>query len=91
MQIEILEDKQEEIKFKITGEEDHHSIGNLLRNEAFNDKSVTFAAYTKTHPLMEESVFIIKTSGKKAKTVLKEIIKSLSKQLTEFKAEIKNL
>lgn len=91
MQIEILKDKKEEIKFKIIGKEDHHSIGNLLRNEAFKNKEVVFAAYKKEHPLTDESIFILKTNGKTAKSVLKGILKSLSSQINDLKAEFENV
>ena len=90
MEIKFLEKKKDEIKLEMSGI-DHHTVGNLLRKEAFKNSSVTFAAYKKGHPMIDKSEFILKTKNADARKVLKDIIKDLATQFTAFKSELEKL
>ena len=57
MEINILEDKKKRLVFELKGEK--HTICNALREELWNDKSVTISAYNISHPLIGIPKFII--------------------------------
>jgi DNA-directed RNA polymerase subunit L len=87
MEIKILEDKKELIRVKLVGES--HSLGNLLREELFNDKKVVMAGYQKEHPLFDKSILVVKTKGEKAKDALKKAISRSEKRLKDLKKQVK--
>ena len=78
MEINVLEDKKKRLVFELKGE--GHTICNALREELWNDKSITVAAYNISHPLTAAPKFIIETSGKSPKTALKAAITRLKKK-----------
>ena len=76
MEITIIEDKKKRLVFEIRGED--HTLCNALREELWNDKSVSVSAYNINHPLVGVPKFIIETDGKKdPKKALKDAIKRL--------------
>jgi len=89
MEIEILNEEKNEMKFKIKGET--YTLTNLLKKELFKDPAVEFAGFTVEHPLFEEAIFVIRTNKKKPRTVLKDAITRIQKQLSKFEAEVKKL
>ena len=86
MELKILEDKKKRLVFELKGED--HTLCNALREELWNDKSVTVAAYNISHPLVGIPKFIIETNGKTApRKALKNAISRLKRRNTELKKE----
>ncbi len=79
MEVNILEDKKKRLVFELKGE--GHTLCNALRDELWNDKSVTVSAYNISHPLIGIPKFIVETDGKKeAKKALIDAIARLKKK-----------
>lgn len=86
MEIEILHSAENELEFRLTGEED--TFANLLRKMLHEDSHVTFAAYRVNHPLTERKrpVFKVKTNGNKSpKQALEEAAERIKETAEEFK------
>ena len=62
MEIDVIEKTKKRLVFKLQG--GGHTICNLLKDELWNDKDVTAAAYNIDHPLINIPKFIIETNGK---------------------------
>ncbi len=89
VEIEILEEEKNKIKFKVKGET--HTILNLIRNELFNDESVEFAGYTIEHPLVKDAIFTVSMSKGTPRTAIKKAIERLQKKLSKLETEIKKI
>jgi len=63
MEINIIEGKKDKISFEIKGE--GNTFCNLLKDELWNDKHVTVAAYHIKHPLIGIPFMIVETDGNK--------------------------
>lgn len=87
MEIEVKKSSANELRFVLKGE--RHTFPNLLRETLLEDGSVTFAAYTMPHPLGDDSEFIVKTKGKKAKKAVADALKKIEKRLQEFEKAFK--
>ena len=86
MEIKILEESKNKIIVNIEGE--GHTFCNVLKKELWNDKHVTAAGYSISHPLVGIPEIIVETDGKKkAKTVLMEAASRLQKQTDKLKKE----
>ena len=82
MERNFLEDKKKRLVFEMKGE--GHTLCNLLREELWNDKSVTVSAYHIAHPLVGVPKFIIETDAKKEpKKALFDAIARLQKKNKE--------
>ncbi|MBN2368334.1 DNA-directed RNA polymerase subunit L [Candidatus Woesearchaeota archaeon] len=89
MEFNILEDKKKRLVFELKGED--HTLCNVLREELWNDKSVTVSAYNISHPLIGIPKFIIETDGKDPKKALKDAISRLKKKNTDLLGDAKKL
>jgi len=89
VEIEILEEEKNKIKFKVTGET--HTILNLIRNELFKDENVDFAGYMVEHPLVGGAIFTVATSKGNPKIAIKKAIERIQKKLSKVESEIKKL
>lgn len=89
MEIKILEDKKKRLVFELTGE--GHTLCNALRDELWNDKSVTVSAYNISHPIIGIPKFIIETDAKEPKKALKDAISRLKKKNAEIMAQVKKI
>ncbi len=87
MEMNVLEDKKKRMVFELKGE--GHTLCNALREELWNDKDVTVAAYNIDHPLIGVPRFIIETSDKEPKQALKDAISRLKKKNSELLKELK--
>ncbi|MBR9675493.1 DNA-directed RNA polymerase subunit L [Candidatus Woesearchaeota archaeon] len=86
MELEVREDKKSRFEFKLFGED--HTFCNALRDELWNDKEVTIAAYNIKHPLISEPIFVVETTSKKEpRKALKDALKRLDKKNEEFLKE----
>ncbi len=83
MEINILEDKPTRLVFELKGED--HTLCNALREELWNDESVTVSAYNIAHPLVGVPKFIIETKDKEPKKALKDAIARLKKRNSDIK------
>jgi DNA-directed RNA polymerase subunit L len=74
----ILELKKESISF-----------ANLLREELWNDKSVSEAAHIKEHPYLAEPKVFVKVNKGSPRTALEKAATRIEDQAKEFKEEFK--
>jgi DNA-directed RNA polymerase subunit L len=89
MEINILEEKKDFLKFEIIGEE--HTFCNALKNELWKDKDVDYATYRIAHPLKGIPTMIIKTKGKSPKEVLLKAVERLKSKDKKFLEELKKV
>ena len=90
MEVNVIEDKKKKFVFELKGE--GHTLCNALRDELWNDKSVTVSAYNISHPLIGVPKFIVETDGKKSpKKPVKDAISRLKKKNTTLTKEVKKV
>ena len=77
MEISVQESTKNRITFEVGGE--GHSFCNLLKTEAWNDKEITVATYTISHPLIAKPRFIVE-----AKSDPKKAIKGAAGRVSKF-------
>lgn len=88
MEINVLEDKKKKLVFELKGEK--HTMCNVLREELWNDKSITVSSYNISHPIIGIPKFIIETDGtKEPKQALKDALKRLKKKNDDLAKEVK--
>ncbi len=83
MELKILEDEKNRLKFEIKGEE--HSFCNALRKELWDDKNTEMAGYFIEHALVSYPVFIVEAAKDPRKVIMDAIerLKKRNKELTE--------
>ena len=90
MEINVIEDKKKKFVFELKGE--GHTLCNALRDELWNDKSVTVSAYNISHPIIGVPKFIVETDGKKTPNkAVKDAISRLKKNNTALTKEVKKV
>ncbi|MCW1296888.1 MAG: DNA-directed RNA polymerase subunit L [Candidatus Parvarchaeota archaeon] len=87
MKVEIIERNENTLRFKIF--EESHTLCNALKAELERNKNVTFVGYRKEHPLLDYSIFILKTKNESAEKTLANAIKNIANNLNELKKELK--
>lgn len=87
MEIEIISDEKDKLKFKLKGET--HTLLNMLSKELLNDSKVDFAGYNVEHPLIDEAT--VSVTGKNPKKAIKDAVKRLEKQIDDFQAQVKKI
>ena len=87
MNVNITKTGTEMMTIEIDGA--RHTIPNVLREELWNDSTVTFAAYEKKHPYLGNPKLIIKS--KDPKKSLLTAIKNTQSKITTFEKEITKL
>jgi DNA-directed RNA polymerase subunit L len=87
MKVNILEKKKDTLIIEIEGV--RHTLPNALRNELWNDSSVTLSAYEKKHPYLGNPKLIIK--GKNPKKSLQDAIKRTQDKIKVFEREFKKV
>ena len=88
MNITILEEKGNEIKFKFE-DEDIHTIPNLIIKELLKSSSVEFAGYNVPSPLKKEAIVTVKTKKKDPKKVIYEAVDKVLKDIKDFEKALK--
>ena len=58
MDVNVKKSGKDTLNVEIVG--DTHTLSNLLREELWNDSAVTFAAYEKKHPYLDNPLLIVK-------------------------------
>ena len=87
MEIEIIEKSGNSIKLKIIGES--HTLCNALKGKLADNKDVTFVGYRKEHPLLDYSIFTLKTKKGNAEETLMNAVKEIEEELNGLKKELK--
>ncbi len=87
MEVKITEEGENTITVEI--DDARHTLPNLLRNNLWEDPSVTLAAYEKKHPVFGSPKLIIK--AKNPQKALLTAIKKSQDQLNEFEKEFSKL
>ena len=85
MELEIVTDEKNFLEVKFKG--DAHSILNILKKKLLEDDSVSFSGYNKPHPLINESILVVKTDKQEARKVLNDAINSVVKDLESLKVK----
>jgi len=89
MELNILEDKKNILRFELKGE--GHTLCNALKNELIKNKDVEYATYNIEHPLIGIPEMVIKTKVKTPRDAVKKAIEDLSKANKAFAEEFKKL
>ncbi len=87
MNVKIVEKTKDMVKLDISGEV--HILGNLLREELFNDKNVTFAGYSKEHPELDNALFVVKVKSGDPLTAVKDAVKRINSNFKELRKLLK--
>jgi DNA-directed RNA polymerase subunit L len=82
MSLSIVNDEKNFIELKFDG--DSHSFLNLIKKKLVNNKEVSFTGYNKPHPLINESIFVLRTIKANPKKLFKEAIDELISDLKEL-------
>ena len=83
MDVKVTKEGKDTIVVEFDGA--RHTIPNLLRNNLWDDTSVTLAAYEKKHPYLGNPKLIIKS--KNPKKSLLDAIKLSQAQIKDFEKE----
>ncbi len=86
MEIKILRKEKNEIEIEL----ESLTIVEILRVYLNKNPVVTFAAWKREHATMNP-ILLVKTSGKDAKSVVDEAVKSVLKDLDSVASEFKKL
>lgn len=84
MEINYIEDKKNSVVFEIKGVT--HGFCNILKDELTKDKKIKLATYKIDHP--QTGVPTFKIEGDDPKKSLKAAVKSLSKEISDFKKQV---
>ncbi|NTV23295.1 MAG: DNA-directed RNA polymerase subunit L [Nanoarchaeota archaeon] len=83
MEFKVIEDKAKRLVFELKGED--HTLCNALREELWNDKTVSVSAYNISHPLVGVPKFIVETDGtKEPRKAVRDAITRLKKKNAEL-------
>ena len=87
MELKVLKDEDKTLLLEIRGES--VTVTNLLREELWNDSSVSEAAQIKEHPYLSEPKVFVKVSRGTPQTALKKACERIIKKSQEFREEFK--
>lgn len=87
MQLKILKEDEKSLMLEVGGEA--VSFANLIREELWNDKSVTEAAHIKEHPYLSQPKIFVKTDRGSPRTALEKAATRIVDSSKEFKEEFK--
>lgn len=82
MKLNVLENKKGHLIFEVEGID--HTLANALKDELYNDKSVTVATYAIDHPLRPVPKFVLEADD--AMKALADASKRLQKKNKDFQA-----
>lgn len=87
MEMNILEEKKKRLVFDLLGVD--HTFCNALKDELWNDKTITVSTYAIEHPLTPKPKFVVE--GNDPKKSLKEASARLQKKNKNLQATLKKL
>ncbi len=82
MNLEIVNNEKGFIELKFDG--DAHSFLNMVKRKLVDNKDVSFVGYTKPHPLMEESIFVLRSEKADPKKLFKAAVDELIAELKDL-------
>lgn len=88
MELKKVKEDEKTLIVEMSGET--ITLPNLIRDELWNDKNVSEAAYIKEHPYLVEPKIFVKVKRGKPITVLKKVSNRIMSQLEEFKEKFKS-
>jgi DNA-directed RNA polymerase subunit L len=86
MKIEIMEETNNKIKFKMMNS--RHTVPEMLKKQLLTHKEVTMASGMLNHPEDKDSEFILVVKNADPKEILIKAIDELQKQISSFKDEM---
>lgn len=89
MELKLLKKEKDSLEFKLIGE--RHTLPALLKKQLLKDSSVEFASYKLEHPFDEDSLFFLRTKGKKPEKALQDASDALKKELKSFESKAKKM
>jgi DNA-directed RNA polymerase subunit L len=89
MEYKVIEETKTKLIFELEGET--HTFCNALKDQLTRIKGVIIATYKIDHPLVGKPKFQIETKGIEPNKALKEALKNLKKDLTNFQKEVTKL
>lgn len=89
MEIDVIQKTSKRLVFNLKG--GTHTLCNALKEELWNDKNTTAAAYSIDHPLIGQPKFILETSGAAPDKLLSDAIDRLQKANKEFSTKFSKL
>jgi len=87
MELKIIKDEKDMMQVELVGEST--TFANLLKDELYEDKSVTSAAFLVEHPLVSNPRIIVRTKGKTPKKALKDAAARIEKKAADFETQFK--
>ena len=82
MQAKVLRKEESLLEFDIGGE--NHTFLGTLREELKDQEGVLFAAYRFPHPLLENPIFYLRTSGIDPVDALQKAVESMNQKCDEL-------
>jgi DNA-directed RNA polymerase subunit L len=82
MNLSIVNDEKDFIELKFDG--DAHSFLNLIKRKLVDNKEVSFAGYNKPHPLINDSLLVLRTAKAEPKKLFKEAVDELIAELKDL-------
>jgi DNA-directed RNA polymerase subunit L len=82
MNLSIVNDEKNFIELKFDG--DAHSFLNFIKRKLVENKEVSFVGYNKPHPLINDSLFVLRTVKADPKKLFKEAIDELILELKDL-------
>ncbi|HIJ99312.1 TPA: DNA-directed RNA polymerase subunit L [archaeon] len=82
MELNVIKEEKDMLQVELVGET--HTLANILKEELYEDPKVKGSAYVKEDSLVSNPRLIIRTSGKKPMTALKDAAKRIQKMADEF-------
>lgn len=89
MELKVLEKKKNRLVFEIKGAD--HTLCNSLKDELWNDKDVSVAAYNIGHPMKAIPKFILETKKNDPVKTVHAAVSRLQKQNKELKTAFAKL
>lgn len=87
MQLKVLKEDEKTLLLELGRET--VSFANLLRDELWNDKSVSEAAHIKEHPFLSQPKIFVKTDRGSPRVALEKAATRIVDKSKEFKEEFK--
>ena len=84
MIVKVLKNEKNHLEMEL----ENLTVAELVRNELWEDSSVTVAAWKKSHPT-KNPVLVVKTSGKSAQKVLVDCLERIEKDNKKLMDEAK--
>lgn len=87
MELKIVKEDEKTLFIETSGET--YTLTNTLREELWNDKSVSEAADVKEHPYIAQPKIFLRVYKGSPRTVLEKAAERVSEKAKEFKEEFK--